>query len=374
MRLNNPFVVYGYKGAEFFCDRVDETERIYSTLNGERNITLVAPRRMGKTGLIKHVFDYIERRQPETRCFYIDIFPTKNTEQFVQLLSSAIIGKLDSFSQSAMRRVQEFFGSWRPKVSFDALTGAPSVSLDIQPSEERAGLERIFEYMRQSGRRCYVAIDEFQQIMNYPETGTEALIRSCIQFLPNVYFIFSGSQQHIMEQMFLSANRPFFQSAMVMTLGSIEQSKYSSFANGMLSSQGRRIDDATFAYIYDRSGGVTWYLQVILHGIYEHKGEEINRRLVDEVLREVIEEQTVTYQNYCSWLTDNQLRLLKAIAVEGCVSAPLSRNFIVTHRLPAASSIKTALKALCDKQLVGRSLQGYSVSDRFFALYLASLG
>ena len=39
--LNNPFVVYGYKGAEYFCDRQKETEKMISTLHNERNITLV---------------------------------------------------------------------------------------------------------------------------------------------------------------------------------------------------------------------------------------------------------------------------------------------------------------------------------------------
>lgn len=35
------------------------------------------------------------------------------------------------------------------------------------------------------------------------------LLRSYIQFLPNVYFIFAGSKQQMMTDMFLSAKRPF---------------------------------------------------------------------------------------------------------------------------------------------------------------------
>ena len=74
--LNNPFVVYGYKGAEYFCDRQKETEKIISTLHNERNITLVAPRRMGKTGLIHHVFHQMEEQYEGVKCFYLDIFAT----------------------------------------------------------------------------------------------------------------------------------------------------------------------------------------------------------------------------------------------------------------------------------------------------------
>ncbi len=335
--INNPFVMYGYKGAEYFCDREKETEKMMTSLHNERNITLVAPRRMGKTGLIHHVFQQLEKQYDDVKCFYLDIFATKNLEQMVQLMASKIA----------------------------------TFSLDLKPNEGRESLKRIFEYMKQSGKRCYVAIDEFQQIMNYPEDGVEALIRSYIQFLPNVYFVFSGSQQHMMEEMFLSANRPFFQSSLVMSLPCIAESRYLSFANRLLSSQKREVDVDTFTYIYSQADSVTWYVQAILHGIYKHRDEQINKDLVDEVIQELIEEQAMAYQNYCAWLTENQQLLLLAIAKEQIVSSPLSQQFIITHHLPATSSVKTALKALVDKQLISKTPKGFFVSDRFFAKWLA---
>ena len=370
-RLNNPFVVYGYKGPEYFCDRVAESNKICSALRNERNVTLVSPRRMGKTGLIHHVFNKMETEDKECKCFYIDIFATKNIEQFVQTLGSAVIGKLDSFSQSALRKIQEFFSAWRPAVTFDQLTGLPTVTLDIKQNEGNESLKQIFEYMKMSGKRCYIAIDEFQQIQNYSERGLEALLRSYIQFLPNVYFIFSGSHQHMMEEMFLSANRPFFQSSMVMSLGCIDFEEYMQFANRMIEGQNRTIGQETFQRIYDFAGGITWYVQAILHGMYEHPDRIVDNTLVDDVVKELVEEQSATFQNYCAWLTDNQYALLKAIAYEKSVKSPLAQQFIHTHHLPATSSVKTALRTLADKMLVSRSANdGYSVSDKLFALWL----
>ena len=372
-RLNNPFVVYGYKGPEYFCDRVAESNKICSALRNERNVTLVSPRRMGKTGLIHHVFNTMETEDKDCKCFYIDIFATKNIEQFVQTLGSAVIGKLDSFSQSALRKIQEFFSAWRPAVTFDQLTGLPTVTLDIKQNEGNESLKQIFEYMKMSGKRCYIAIDEFQQIQNYSERGLEALLRSYIQFLPNVYFIFSGSHQHMMEEMFLSANRPFFQSSMVMSLGCIDFEEYMQFANRMIEGQNRIIGQETFQRIYDFAGGITWYVQAILHGIYEHPDRIVDNTLVDDVVKELVEEQSATFQNYCAWLTDNQYVLLKAIAYEKSVKSPLAQQFIHTHHLPATSSVKTALRTLEDKMLVSRSANdGYSVSDKLFALWLLS--
>ena len=88
--LNNPFVVYGYKGAAYFCDREAETEKIVKGLSNERNITLIAPRRIGKTGLIHHVFANIREQQPNICCIYFDILATKTLDQFVQLMARTL--------------------------------------------------------------------------------------------------------------------------------------------------------------------------------------------------------------------------------------------------------------------------------------------
>ena len=55
MKLENPFPEYGYFGAEYFCDREQETQTLIEALRNGGNITLIAPRRIGKTSLVKKV-------------------------------------------------------------------------------------------------------------------------------------------------------------------------------------------------------------------------------------------------------------------------------------------------------------------------------
>jgi AAA+ ATPase superfamily predicted ATPase len=54
MKLKNPFLTRGYAGPEYFCDRKEETRRLISAFENDRDVTLIAPRRFGKTGLIHH--------------------------------------------------------------------------------------------------------------------------------------------------------------------------------------------------------------------------------------------------------------------------------------------------------------------------------
>ncbi len=131
MHPKNPFLVYGYAGPRFFCDREVETQKILSALNNERNMTLIAPRRMGKTGLIKNVFHALQEQSPEVACFYMDIFATRDLSAFVRLLAKTVLGQLDSLSESVLHKLTSFFRFCRPVISTDELTGIPSVTLDF---------------------------------------------------------------------------------------------------------------------------------------------------------------------------------------------------------------------------------------------------
>lgn len=368
--LNNPFVVYGYKGAAYFCDREKETEKIINGLSNERNITLIAPRRIGKTGLIHHVFAKIKEQQPEICCIYFDILATKTLEQFVQLMARNVLGRLDTPSQTALRKVQDFFSAFRPTMTFDANTGMPTFSLDIAKNQEEMSLQRIFEYLRHSNKRCYIAIDEFQQIMNYHGTDTEALLRSFIQFVPNVYFIFAGSKQHMMSDIFLSPERPLYQGAQIVNISEIDEHTYYEFSNALFLKRGQNLPESVFHYLYNKVDGQTWYIQATMNRIYSNQTGEISDADVDMAIIELIDEEEVAFENYYSSLTANQAAFLVAIAREQKVKSPMAQSFISKHRLPALSSIKMALDSLLDSQFIYQSPDGYIVYDRFFSMWL----
>ena len=58
--LDNPFVISGYEGAHYFCDRGIETEQLRHEIANGNNVALIAARRMGKSGLIEHYFSQQE--------------------------------------------------------------------------------------------------------------------------------------------------------------------------------------------------------------------------------------------------------------------------------------------------------------------------
>jgi AAA+ ATPase superfamily predicted ATPase len=373
MKLQNPFVLAEYVGPDYFCDRTEETEELIANLQNGRNTTLISPRRIGKTGLIRNAFYRIRQLEKDAICIYIDIFSTKNQHDFVQLLGTALAQYVLSYEQQALRRLLQFFGSWRPVFSADPITGMPTVSVSVEASQTEMTLKTIFDYLKQNRHHIYIAIDEFQQIIYYPETGTEALLRSYMQFAPNVHFIFSGSKQHLMAQIFNSPDRPFYQSTVGMGLYPLHEEIYYDFANRFFETKKGRLSKEIFHAIYTQFDGVTANIQQILNRLYEQGKTIDNEQQVTEAIQHIINRSSMQYEGLLLFLTDNQLSLLKAIAKTDCVKSPQAGEFIRQYELPSASSVKTALTVLIDKDLVYHNTNGYTVYDRFFALWLKQL-
>lgn len=369
MRPNNPFLIAGYHSPEFFCDREVETNNILDALYNGRNVTLIAPRRMGKTGLIYHSFYLLKEQKPEIVTLYMDIYSTQSLGDFVRLFANTVLGKLDTVPQKALSRIGKFIRSCRPVFTFDEQTGIPMVTIDVAPKEEENTLKEIFDYLGSSEKRCYIAIDEFQQIAEYPEKGVEALLRSYIQFLPNVNFIFAGSKQHLMHEMFTSSKRPFYQSTQLLTIGPIDRDAYAGFAVANFAKRSMQLPREVFDDIYDRFDGHTWYIQCLLNRLYGYS-RDVDMPLVGYAMDQILSELGYSYADLLKAYSAGHVRLLKAIAREGCVKEVLAGDFISRHKLRAASSVSASLKKLLDNELVYQTPNGYIIYDRFMGEWL----
>ena len=367
--LENPFVYKGYEGPTYFCDREQETENMVSALKNGRNLTLLSPRKIGKTGLIKHAFNRISTTDNDTICIYVDIFSTQNLHDFVQVLGTAVVEEALWREKSLMAKTLDAFKAWRPVVSIDTMTGMPTLSVNIDPTSDEYTLKSIFEYLERSKKQVFVAIDEFQQVAYYPEKGTEALLRSHVQF-SHAGFIFSGSRQHLMAEMFNSPKRPFYQSTEFMNLQPIPEDAYYDFSRRFFEAKKGSLSQEVFHDIYHCFSGYTWYIQLMMNRLYERNKKITRPQQANDAILAVLDTLTPQYEMLMTLLTTNQVNLLKAIAKEGKVEQPQSNEFIKRNDLPSPSSVKTALDVLVEKELVYAQPDGYIVYDRLLNLWL----
>lgn len=373
--MNNPFVTNGYAGAAYFCDRVQETAVIRELLLNENNIALISPRRLGKTDLIWHVFDDKEIRRTHY-CFVVDMYATKNLSDFVNMLGKAVMDELRPKGKKAWEKFMTIVSSLRSEISFD-MNGIPSWSIGVGSIQNPSvTLDEIFTYLNQADKPCLVAIDEFQQITRYEDKTVEATIRTYVQRCTNAHFIFSGSQRHMMNGMFTSPSRPFYQAVSIINLQPLNLEVYTDFCVGMFEAAGKHLDRAVVTSLYERFEGVTSYMHRILNVLYSRteKGSTCVPPMVDEALDFILRLSSDTYESLYYQMPEKQRMMFLAIAREGKASAVTSGKFINKHKLVSASSANSALKGLLEKDFITVDKNVYSLYDQFFALWLRFKG
>ena len=178
--ISNPFILYGYESEKYFCDRKTETAELKRLVTNGNNVALIAPRRIGKTGLIENLF-HQEDIAKQYYTFLIDIYASKNMEEMLLAMSTSMLASLRPKGAKVMQHFVNLLTSLRTGVSFDAM-GNPSWNLEVgNIKQPRTTLEEIFRYINEADKPCIVAIDEFQTISNYSDTNVEALLRTYIQ-------------------------------------------------------------------------------------------------------------------------------------------------------------------------------------------------
>jgi len=369
--VDNPFVISGYEGAHFFCDRVLETEQLRHEIANGNNVALIATRRMGKSGLIEHYFS-----QPEVSeryyTFFIDIYDTKSLRELVRKLSREILIRLKPFGTRATERFWQTMRSIQSGINFSPM-GEPTFMVQIGDIKEpETTLEEIFRYLELADKPCIVAIDEFQQIGKYPEKNIEATLRTYVQRCHNAQFIFSGSQRHTMSTMFTSASRPFYQSVSLMHIDHIDMDTYDAFAKALFTEGNRTLAEGVTEAVYTISRGVTWYTQKLFNVLYgfTHEGEICEVEHVREALDYILKTQSYVYEETISRLPEKQTMALIALSKNGPTKSITSAAFVEKYSLQSASTVQSAMKGLLEKDFVTLEKGVYSVYDIFLDYWI----
>lgn len=371
--IENPFIITERIIPRYFCDRKEESTQMIKLLNNGNNVVLIAQRRIGKTGLIQFCFEKETVKEDYLRV-YIDILSTTNLQEFTFLLGKEVF---DSVCRKAEKRWKPFVTivkSLADKIAVDPVSGVPSFNIqlgDIVRPEYT--LNEIFSFIANADKPCIIAIDEFQQIMNYPEKNVEALIRSHLLQINNSRMIFSGSEKHLLARMFSDYTRPFYCSASFLELKPIPREVYVEFIMEMFEEKGKKIRKELAERIYDTFDGVTFYVQRVCNGVFGNTspGSEATEEILEYSLDEILNSMDFTYRLALSRLTTRQKELLFAIAREKSVEQITSVEFIDRHSLASASAVQTAMKSLLKNLIIARTGKEYTVEDCFFRLWIA---
>lgn len=371
-KTTNPFVVTGKIAPEYFCDRIAESARLIKSVTNGNNLVIISPRRMGKTGLIQFCYDMPEISQ-EYYTFFIDILHTSSLREFTYLLGKEIYETLLPRSRKMLKLFIQTIKSISGKFGFDPIFNVPTFNIELGDIERpEYTLDEIFQYLAHADKPCIIAIDEFQQIAKYPEKNIEALLRTHIQKQANSNFIFAGSERHMMQEMFTSAAKPFYNSADILELKAISPEIYVPFVLKHFEKCQKSIEAADVEKVYHLFKGHTYYIQKTFNEAFADTPERgaCTIGIIRTAIDNMIASNDTIFREILSNIPEKQKTLLYAIAKEGEAERITSSEFIKRHSLSSASSVQSAAKKLLEKALITESNKAFSVTDKLFAMWI----
>ena len=373
--MTNPFVVTErYVGPEYFCDRESETAELLSNIVIGSNTVLISLRRMGKSGLVSHLYNKEEIRRGY-ECFFLDIYDTTSIDDFVLLFSKEVVSRLQSQGMKFIEKFISIVNSMRVSFGSDPVTGQPSIEVSLQEIKNPVKtLEQIFSFLESSSQPCVVTIDEFQQIADYKEGKKHiATLRTLVQSCVKTRFIFSGSNRRMMCKLFNSPSEPFFMSSSPIMLEPINKEKYVEFVSAHFGEADKPITTESIEYVYERFDGHTWFIQYVFNRLYEMSGKDTpaTKELADEAVSYILSLFSPMFKEIFARMSEKQRALLVAVSKERKVTAPTGEEFISKYSLRSASAVQGAMRPLIEDETIAFKNGLYFITNRFFSLWLS---
>jgi hypothetical protein len=372
-RIRNPFTL-GIVQKEDFCNREKEMKDLLHHARNGDNVVLFSPRRYGKSSLITQLFDMLEKEGFLT--VYVDLFPITSEQDFISRFSNGVfkgIGRgVDP--RTFGEKVKNIFTKLIP--SIDVKPDGYSISVKFDRTHEIGILlddlmEGILTYVKRKKLKACIALDEFQEITELPESKKiEGILRSHIQFQKEIAYFYIGSRRRILNDMFLNKSRAFYKSAFSYLLREIPRTDFALYIEERFKDTGKICPLEIAGKIYDRVRGYPYYVQKLAGIVWELTLKKSQLDFVMGGYRILLNMETIDFEGVWSGLTLIQKSVLKAIAEEPTPS-PYAREFLERHRLSIGGT-QRAMKVLFSRDLVEKNSENqYRLTDPMMGAWLS---
>lgn len=375
-RSVNPFQFGVVIDDSAFCNRKEEILYLKTQIKNGYSTWLFSPRRFGKTSLVEKVF----REVTGTKCIYFDLYNIRSKDDFCRKYSKIIARELFNWKDDIKvlsKKFSKTFNNLSPMVSFDEF-GNPSFSLNAHKIEKQEDIETILEVpnkiSQSSGKRICIAFDEFQEIKRI-DPFLLHWMRSSFQRHLEISYIFLGSKQSLMEDIFTSNQSPFYEFAAKMNLSTISRQELFAFIEQHFKKNKLPIKKQTIDSILDQSEcqpHFTQYFASVVFDLLRAGFIQEDEDFTSLWMEKIILPQSDVFQDIFDQLTNSQRAALQAIGQQN-EAGIFSESARIMYKLPVSSSLNEVLKALQKKGLVYKSKDSYKITNPIFKAWIFRL-
>ena len=256
--MSNPYVSRGpVRNPEMFFGREQELLEIAAFLRGNQSISIVGPRKIGKTSLLYHLM----REETRTRLGLENVlFAYLDCEVLGDGGHTMIFGQFAGEIAAAL----DIYGL-EPEPTLEAVITNPS----------RLSFESAIRRLNQRGLRIVLVMDEFERLSTNPEldvnffnalrsaAGRYELVYMTVSGRPLIELTYTGRSQDILSSPFFNIFAPLF-------LGLLQHHEAEELIQSPAQQQDINFTAETVGFIYDLVGGHPLALQVACFHAFEN--------------------------------------------------------------------------------------------------------
>lgn len=369
----NPFHYGTPAVAEYFTDRELELEALVSRIRNGVNVVLLSPRRYGKTSLLLKAEAELERDPTPAAIVRTNLLRARDLPALAADLAAAVYRLHGARWHGARQAVPGFLRRLRlrPNVTFDD-QGHPRFGFD--PGLERPDSDRIIEDLyaliadEAQRRPAALVLDEFQAVTDLG-AHVPNLLKALADAHPRVSLVLAGSKRHLMERLVTIQGAPLYDTAQRLALGPIPDDVMVTYLSSRARAAGKPMDDTVAQLVVHMAGPVPNDIQHLAYEAFELAGGEIDNEAVTAGLAQAVAHEASTYAEAFARRSPGQRRVLVALASD-VKRHPFSQDFARSVGLAGSNSVKKAIDALADDEVVAERGDRLAVVDPFFAAWL----
>jgi len=358
--IKNPFKFGSVVDGAYFTNREEEISKVSSILKSENHLIIISPRRFGKTSLIKKVTNTIKRPT-----IYLDLQLVTSPED----LTAQLLKKLHY--HYPLENLKQFIKSFRilPTISLNPLSS--EIDISFQPVQSVSVLiEDVFnliENISKKRKKIIVVLDEFQEIKNIAK-GLDKKLRSTIQHHQKVNYVFLGSQESLMRDIFEKKKSPFYHFGYLMNLNKIPYPEFFNYLSkgfSKISNRAEEISNEILAF----TNAHPYYTQQLAFTSFEvFLKKNTESKVVEKSINEIVRTHDNDFERL--WRTLNRTDMKVLIGLTQTEVSPLSNEFNVKNRIGSSSTIFSSIKRLQEKGIVIKAETKYEIDDPFFKTWI----
>jgi AAA+ ATPase superfamily predicted ATPase len=371
--MNSPFNYGKIAEGSAFCSRHDDVSRLHSNLANKTNTAIVAPRKWGKSSLVKQVVQQLSTYSFYRFCF-IDLFKVRNEEEFYQHLANEVIKSITPNMEKRIRLAKDFLTDLSPKLGLSI--GHDDLNLQFDYAQEFSAnvLQLGNDIGSKEGLVIYLFIDNFQNIEHFDQS--ESFLRklaSAWQGQPNMVFCLYGSKKKYLEKLFTDSQSPFYKFCTPFFLEKMTIHELSSYVCSRFRETNKSIPLNLANRIVTLMDRHPFYVQQLAHIVWERTSGTVNDKAIDEAASDLVGRNLLLFQRDFENLSNIQVNFLKAI-IDGVQEGFTSGKVIREYRLNSSPATLRAIEALEKKEILERYNSRFEFIDPAFKLWLKHIG